>query len=784
TQLLAEKSEIAAARDALEQRLTDAATAHQQAAQRASEERANDARQASERYTALEQRFDREVEERQGLEQRLSQTETARQDEQQRHASELAAAASQLATREAQLLADVAGMTAAKDAFEQKLADATAAHREAALRASEERAVEARQASERYAALAQRLDRELEERKRVERKLSDTETERNDERERHALELTAAAAQFGEREADQQQRHASELAKAAQDLADRQARHDAELAREGAARDALQQQLAEAAAAFKGARQAWAAKETAASEHAARREAEIAAVIAAATATKNTLEADLARETAARQSLEQQLAEAREYRARIEERAASEKHDRERAIAARDTEIQDLRTQLEALQRSLQGTQKQLESLSRAHADARETHERARLAIEEQLLAARTEIDQSRAEQQRQFEHAPYGMCRCGPDGALTHVNRAMAQLLRYRSPNELRKVDLAAAVFESADDYRWLIERCLNTGTAESVETTLRRKDGRRLVVRLIGLATTPESIEIAAEDLTSLRAVEEKLRQAERMEAVGRLASEVAVTCDNLLRDVRQDGQQWLAAIESDAALRRRGEQLLDDVTRAAGFLRQLSVYGDKQTSALEPVNVHRVLRDLAPVLKRVAGDDIELVLPKTAPPLNVDVETERVERVLVNVASYARQRMPAGGRLNIELASVVVDRRFLARYPNVRPGAHVLITVTEMTGGLRAQAPVAAADGSTTASTSAATSDKPGVDLGVLLGLIGDCGGHLWMTAEPPGNMVLKIHLPRRAADDPIDPIDPRTPPSDRSPRGRSMIEWFRH
>ena len=252
-------------------------------------------------------------------------------------------------------------------------------------------------------------------------------------------------------------------------------------------------------------------------------------------------------------------------------------------------------------------------------------------------------------------------------------------------------------AVFESADDLRWLIERCLNTGTTESVETTWRTKKGGRLVVRLLALATAPESIEIVVEDITNLRAVEERLRQAQRMEAVGRLASEVAVTCDNLLRDVSQDGQQWLATIGSDTALRHQGERLLGEVTRAASFLRQLSVYGKKQTSALEPVNVNRVLRDLEPVIKRVAGDDIELDLPKTSPSVNVDVEVERVERVLVNVASYARERMPFGGRLKIELATVVVDRKFVAKYPNVRPGDHVLITVTEVRGAGSAVSPI---------------------------------------------------------------------------------------
>jgi signal transduction histidine kinase len=260
--------------------------------------------------------------------------------------------------------------------------------------------------------------------------------------------------------------------------------------------------------------------------------------------------------------------------------------------------------------------------------------------------------------------------------------------------------------------------------------------------------------------------------------MEAVGRLASEVAVTCDNLLRDVSRGGQQWLAAVDSDTPLRHQGELLLGEVTRAASLLRQFAVYGNQQIGAAKPVSVHRVLHDLEPVLKRVVGHDIELVLPKSSGRVDVDVEAERVERVLVNVASYARDRMLHGGRMKVDLATTVVDRGFIARYPHVRPGAHVLITVTEIPGDVRPASPIelraepAAVDAGRSA-------DKPGVDLGVLMRLIGECGGHLWMAAEPRGNMTLKIHLPKRLPDD----VDPEAALA-RPERGRQLARLFRH
>jgi hypothetical protein len=103
-----------------------------------------------------------------------------------------------------------------------------------------------------------------------------------------------------------------------------------------------------------------------------------------------------------------------------------------------------------------------------------------------------------------------------------------------------------------------------------------------------------------------------------------------------------------------------------------------------------------------------------------------------------------------------MTIEVASVVLDRNFVAKHPNVRPGPHVLLTVNEVRGGVP-PLPVHAQ----MFETKTVASHNQGVDLGALQALVSDCGGHLWMMAEPPGDMVLKIHLPRRALDRPDTP-----------------------
>jgi hypothetical protein len=182
-----------------------------------------------------------------------------------------------------------------------------------------------------------------------------------------------------------------------------------------------------------------------------------------------------------------------------------------------------------------------------------------------------------------------------------------------------------------------------------------------------------------------------------------------------------------------------------MLEEVTRARGFLRRLDSYGGEQKRALEPVSVQRVLRDLAPVLRHLVGDRVALVLPKSAGVFPVDVDAERLERVLTNVTAYARERMPMGGQVKIDLATIAIGRRFAAGHSNVRAGDHVLITVTELpsAGAVPSAVP-----------REPRPADTAGMELGVLMELISSCGGHLWLEAQPAGNLVVKIHLPKPA------------------------------
>ncbi len=489
------------------------------------------------------------------------------------------------------------------------------------------------------------------------------------------------------------ERHSADMSAEAARFAAHQAEFAARLGETAAARDTFERRLNETALALDEAKQTWTSELAAAADRLAAREAELMNAIASSTAMREGLEVRLA-----------------ERDGQLKEQAASHA----------------------------------------AAQDALQTRSANRIA---QL---RRELDETIVMHRAQFEQLPSSVLRCSREGAIEQVSDAMAEMLGYRAAQDAQAVDFATVVFESPDDWRALMQRCLASGAAEAVETIWKKKNGVRFVVRLRAVPGPSGQIDVAVEDLTNYRELEEKLRRSERMEAVGRLASEVAATCDNLLRDVRQDGQTWLAAISDDSPMRQQGELLLNDVTRAASFLRQLDVYSKTQSDSSEPVDLGRVLRNLTPVLRRVAGDDIEFLLPKSSSSLTVDVELERVERILVNVAAYGRERMPFGGRLTFELAKVTVGSESVATHPDVRPGPHVLITVTAVRYAVWSDASRTLPRLSPAANPSDSSSDRPGVDLGAMQTLIRGCGGRLWLAAEPPGDMVLKIHLPRAARD----------------------------
>ena len=754
-ELSAQYADEAAARAALEHRIAEVEAALAKVSERASRDRTV----AAERQAAYQTYIEQEIAKRRSAEDTLASARTSHASAEGQHKSAMAAAAAALAQRETEIASMRVEAATIRNALERRITDARAALGDAELQHRSAMATAATRLAEREAQLQIELASITGTRDSLEQQLREVEAALAQETEaRIALERAIADARSAA--ADAERRFGDEIAAITESAhADRthwedqlsRERHD----HEAELTDERQQH-----------RSAMATAATRLAEREAQLQAELASIATAQASLEQQLrgvEATLAQETDARTTVERAITEARRAAVEAERRYRDEIATITATASAEQARLEDQIARERALaadRLTARGVEfeAELQRLSGIHASALARFQRTVAErdsrIEEQgraSAALQTRLDASEVENRRQFEQTPVPLIRCARDGALASANVAFAALVGCRTPGELRDRDFAATLFESRDDLVWLIERSMNSAVTESVETTCIRKDGARVAVRLSARPSVSGVVEIAAEDLTGVRVLEDRLREAHRMEAVGRVASEIAMTCEKLLRDVYRETQRLLTTMTGGDGQQDRAGTLLDDVTLAGSILHQLVAYGDEQTASLAPVDVNRILHDLQPVLKQVAGDAITLELRKTSSSVHVDVNAERVERLLVNVASYGRQRMPHGGRLRIELSTVVVDGKFISQHPNVRQGPHALITVTEVAR------PAAEGEASerTDATESHVASGRPGVDLRALQELISECGGHLWITAEPGGSMVVKMRLPLRAA-----------------------------
>jgi len=451
------------------------------------------------------------------------------------------------------------------------------------------------------------------------------------------------------------------------------------------------------------------------------------------------LASKLAEAATARTTLERQLSATRTAVQDADVRVTRERLAASRKTAEREAELEgQLRQEREARA-----------TLERAVADAEavasqrhEEHQRALAAAVAEMAALRSRLEGELSEATSDRDAAVEELGRQREAHAELERAAARSDAARREARQQL-ELALAAAANDLVECQAELErERGERHGRLAAAEHRVRELEADCDVLR--------QALEAAEAEAGQVPRLREQLEQAHRLESVGRLASEAAVTCGNLLADVHQNVQQWLTSSNGDATARQRGEAVLDDVTRAAGLLRQLDGYADEQERMPASADLGAIVRDLEPVLRRVAGHDVEIELPETIPSLDVEVGGERVERLLVNLASYGRERMPDGGRVKIELGATVVDREFVARHPNVRAGAHALITMTKsrLRSGDQEETGRQAGAWRRLKGRLART---PALDLGTLQGLVGECGGHLWMTLEPQGDMVAKLHLP---------------------------------
>jgi PAS domain S-box-containing protein len=199
------------------------------------------------------------------------------------------------------------------------------------------------------------------------------------------------------------------------------------------------------------------------------------------------------------------------------------------------------------------------------------------------------------------------------------------------------------------------------------------------------------PERHLLILRDVTERKKLEEQLRQAHKMEALGRLAGGVAHDFNNLLTAITSYSEMLYEALAADDPARRHAEEIIRAADRAAALTRQLLAYTRQQVLTPQVLNLNSIVAGLERLLRRVIGEDIELLTSLVPGLRRVKADPGQIEQVLMNLAVNARDAMPEGGRLTIATANIELDEAYAWAHVDVQPGAYVRLSVSDTGCGM---------------------------------------------------------------------------------------------
>ena len=357
------------------------------------------------------------------------------------------------------------------------------------------------------------------------------------------------------------------------------------------------------------------------------------------------------------------------------------------------------------------------------------------------------------------LEAAPDGMLIIDHAGTVRYANDAAHALLGY-APGELagapheQLVPPASRAVHAQGHARFLAAPARrHMGAAANIVAL--RKDGSEVAVEVtLSPAGGAEQLVIAAlRDVTAQRTFEDRVRANQRMEAIGRLAGGIAHDFNNLLAVILLNASLARDQLGPDAPARADVEEILDATRRASALTQQLLVFSRHKVIAPRTLDLGEVVLDTDRMLRRVLGEDIELVSLVAPQIWAIKGDSGQIEQILLNLALNARHAMPKGGKLTIETANVSLDEAYARTYPDVTPGDYVLLAVSDTGVGMSSEVRAHLFE---PFFTTKPAGEGTGLGLATVYGIVKKAGGHVWVYSEPGRGATFKIYFPRASGD----------------------------
>jgi PAS domain S-box-containing protein len=338
-------------------------------------------------------------------------------------------------------------------------------------------------------------------------------------------------------------------------------------------------------------------------------------------------------------------------------------------------------------------------------------------------------------------------------DGTVLSCNTAFAQIFGFSSMEEAMACNMESLYPSSADRLGFL-EKLKSSGQVELVEAELRRKDGRPVQVVENARAVFNENGELTeirgfVIDETARKTAESQLRQAQKMETVGRLAGGVAHDFNNLIGVILG----YSELLEMNLADPERALDYLREIEkasrRAAGLTRQLLAFSRQQILAPHIENLNTIVADTEGMLRRLIGEDIELTTRLHAELWPVLVDRGQMEQVILNLAANARDAMPTGGNLTIETGNAELDAHYAESHYPTTPGKFAMLAVSDTGCGMDAYTKSHVFE---PFFTTKEMGKGTGLGLATVYGIVKQSGGFIWVYSEPGCGSTFKVYLPQ--------------------------------